>query len=534
DDVFSPIIRYGHTANYYENDKKIYFLGGVDRNNNTLADFFTLEISNITAPKFEILYPSTSPKIAFATSVIISSKIYVYGSSDGKMLNQGFLIDISISSKPTWNSLNIPAYLPPAQALSIYTNKIIGSSGDIYIFTIQSDRPKMLRYDTNTAMVEDLEINTTVDLKGNDRSKVPSSHSTATYFGNSIIYIGGKSLSKTLIPMNQILIYNISDHKLILKSVTSTDDVVGRYGHSACLVQNKIIVYGGLSENEQSLDSNNALVILEINNDSYSWRTEKIPNNQIIPYYHTATINDIYMIIAFGKDSKGDKLIGDDSLDSKLSNAQHTKRGTSTGGSASDTNFISILNVNNYEWVTSPNEETVSTKPDSNTPGSTQSSGSNSTTTSMPSPKKGSNIGSIVGGIIGGILGAALLASLVFFFYRRNNTRKRGNSESFHELTASTRQISTQQSSIPPAPTSRSLPSIPWVSPLKPNPSIQPLQAEQSAPVMLTLPLTNLNISELSSVESRQPLDSSSSAPSLLSIPLVSSNPSSPFYKYDD
>ncbi|CAG8529270.1 716_t:CDS:1, partial [Ambispora gerdemannii] len=87
---FIPSERYGHTANYNEIDNKIYFLGGVDRNNSTLADFFTLEISNslnIIAPNFEqqILNPTPPPKVAFVTSVIKNSKIYVYGSSDDTM-----------------------------------------------------------------------------------------------------------------------------------------------------------------------------------------------------------------------------------------------------------------------------------------------------------------------------------------------------------------------------------------------------------------------------------------------------------------
>ncbi|CAG8676886.1 8962_t:CDS:1, partial [Ambispora gerdemannii] len=86
---FIPSERYGHTANYNEIDNKLYFLGGVDRNNSTLADFFTLEISNslnITAPNFEpqILNPAP-PNVTFVTSVIKNSKIYVYGSSDDTM-----------------------------------------------------------------------------------------------------------------------------------------------------------------------------------------------------------------------------------------------------------------------------------------------------------------------------------------------------------------------------------------------------------------------------------------------------------------
>ncbi|CAG8531479.1 5360_t:CDS:1, partial [Ambispora gerdemannii] len=194
------------------------------------------------------------------------------------------------------------------------------------------------------------------------------------------------------------------------------------------------------------------------------------------------------------------------------SNIDHIGKNGLDGDVTSNTMFISILKVDvqnsNYTWVPVPDHNQ-----------------------SNPTSEKGKNIGGIVGGVIGGILVVALLAGLVFFFYRKMNKSKHGNSESLRGLTASTRQNSTQKSSFPPVSDSRSLPSIPWVSPLNSNTSTQSLQ---SAPVMLTPPLTNLNMSELSSVESRQPLDSNNSGPSLLSIPLVSTNPLSPFYRYDE
>ncbi|CAG8689801.1 13083_t:CDS:2, partial [Ambispora gerdemannii] len=155
---------------------------------------------------------------------------------------------------------------------------------------------EMLKYNINTKNW------TTVNIKVNDQSKLPASGFTATYLErfNSIIYIGGKSSDGNFIPMNQIWIYNISDGTLTPKNTDETI-IVGRYGHSACLVENKIIVYGGLST--PPLDSSNALVILEINDGNYNWKTPNVTSNKpiAIPYYHTATIinNDTYMIVAF-------------------------------------------------------------------------------------------------------------------------------------------------------------------------------------------------------------------------------------------
>ncbi|CAG8531520.1 5362_t:CDS:2 [Ambispora gerdemannii] len=588
---FIPSKRYGHTANYNDTENKIYFFGGALDDDSISVDFFTLEVKSLKFEQQQII--SNPPEVVFATSVINNSKIYVYKGRDGTTLYQGFFsIDIS-NEISSWKSLDRLMYNPTT------VNAIIDSSGKIYVFAIFAQQTfskslppdcKMFVYDTYRKSWNPLDPITNEDF---DRSKLPVSGFTATYLpnSNSIIYIGGKSFNGNLIPMNQIWIYSISDNKLKMSwiysisdnklTMTDTNNIDGRYGHSACLVQNKVIIYGGLST--QPLNSNNALAILDINDDEiYSWSTHKIPNNQTIPYYHTATtINDAYMLVAFGKDIVDTisyaNLFEGDQIKPWKKNHIEDKLAISTGESVSNTSFISILKVEDYTWVSSLNEETgsKSTKelPNSNMPGSTQFSGSNST-----SPKSKANVGSIVGGVIGGILGVILLAGLVFFFYRRNNTKRHRNSESFHELTASTMQNSTQQSLIS---NSQSLPSFPWESPLKPNPSIQPLQAEQSAPnsrplpsipwvnpntstqplqaeqsvpnsrslpwvnpnisaqplqaeqsalVMLIPPLTNLNMSELSSVESRQPLDSSSSGPSLLSIPLVSSNPFSPFY----
>ncbi|CAG8529289.1 717_t:CDS:2 [Ambispora gerdemannii] len=404
----------------------------------------------------------------------------------------------------------------------------------------------------------------TIDTNNHDQSKLPASGFTATYLkrSNSIIYIGGNSSDENFISMNQIWTYSISDRTLTSKN-TDENNIVGRYGHSACLVQNKIIVYGGLST--LPLDSSNALVILEINDGNYNWKTPNItPNTEPIPYYHTATIiDDTYMIVAFGKEANG-MLIGDtnqiNNSGDVISNIDQIEvKNYVNGDVTSNTKVISILKVDvqnsNYMWVTDFNQ-------------------------TNQTPKKGKNIGGIVGGVIGGILVVALLAGFVFFFYRKINKRKHRNSESFRGLTTSTRQNSTQQlsiptalnsrslpsiplnsntstqlsqaeqsapvtltsprqnstqkSSIPPASNARLLPSVPWVSSQNSNTSTQLPQAELSVPVMLTPPLTSLNMSELSSVESRRPLDSSSSGPSLLNIPLVSSNPLSPFYRHDE
>ncbi|CAG8499234.1 3210_t:CDS:2 [Ambispora gerdemannii] len=410
-DVFS---RYGHTANYNEIDKKIYFLGGLDRNDSSLIDFFTLEISsslNIT-PIFnpQNLVPPILPSVLFAASVISNSRIEVYGSSDGKMFNQGFIINIMINPS-AWTNLDMPTPNIPIPART--RNAVIDSSGNIYIFTISIEGPIMFVYNTSLESKK-------LSIDVNDQPKLLVSDYTATYYQDSIIYIGGKSTNGNFL-MNQIWIYNITKNKLTLKSVKNADNVVGRYGHSACLVQNKIIVYGGLSE--QETPPSNVLVILEIDGNNYSWRTEKIPDNQIIPYYHTATnINDIYMIIAFGRNAKTKMLIGENASSKGPGITKNFKRETS------DTNFISILNVNTYEWVTSLNEET-DTGSTKGQPGSTQSSGSNSTT-SMPSPKNGSNIGSIVGGIIGGILGTALLAFIIHKLYKN----KQKDSEDSHQV----------------------------------------------------------------------------------------------------
>ncbi|CAG8601980.1 10111_t:CDS:2, partial [Ambispora gerdemannii] len=390
-------IRYGHTANYNKIDNKLYFVGGVDRHNSTSADFFTLEISNslnITAPNFEqkILNP-TPPNVAFITSEIKNSKIYVFGSFEDTELFQGFVIDIS--SKPSWNKLDVlTAFDSPQVPQERTMNAIVDSIGKIYVFgkfiqqpspqsqstsqqsspqpqsTSQQSFPEQTYFQTSVSRIPaggpsdelprpthdissvkspeqstqskltpklkaplqqrapDLQqtssamfiynINTETwiivnikNIKDYDQFKLPASDFTATYLkvSNSIIYIGGKSSDGSFIPMNQIWIYSISDRTLTSKN-TDENNIVDRYRHSACLVQNKIIVYGGLST--PPLDSSNALVILEIDDGNYNWKTPKVTSNTqpiVIPYYHTATIiDDTYMIVAFEANGM---LIGD-------------------------------------------------------------------------------------------------------------------------------------------------------------------------------------------------------------------------------
>ncbi|CAG8800743.1 1025_t:CDS:2, partial [Dentiscutata erythropus] len=161
-----------------------------------------------------------------------------------------------------------------------------------------------------------------------------------------------------------------------------TSNLETRYGHSAALTSDgRIIVYGG--QNFNGFTPSPVLIVLDTN--TYKWTsptTSGSPEPEPVTY-HSADIYDKYMIIAFGN----------------LTSTVFDPTGP--------TSQIYILDVDNYEWISSYTYKSpTTTTPDK--PNSTSGS-INSTTNTGGGDGFGSKTIGIIVAICVGSIGVCIL-----------------------------------------------------------------------------------------------------------------------------
>ncbi|CAG8506049.1 1375_t:CDS:2 [Ambispora gerdemannii] len=491
-----PPPRYGHTANFIEKERKIYFIGGINANNPSLVlDVLVLDLSsNVSVQSIpSAITVSGYTPVAWGTSVVDGTKIFYFG---------GVIFNISSSIFPAVNPprarRNLNSVLDQNKKWHIY-----GGSDNI----LDDPRNLMLTplslIPTHDLNVHYLDFSTTNEFTFIDKPKPETSsikvryEYTATAIGNNIIYIGGKTAPSTFVGMDEIWIFNsdTSEWKKA-KNVFKSELVPKRGGHTAVKLNNtSILIYGGYSD-PSIMNNNNAVALLRIQNFEDFTSTWSLPVTDTpypIPYWHTATIYDRYMIVAYGKFPDASTPV--DAAATSGATVGATSGATVGATVVTPSTTITILDTRDLKWVQAINQSLIN-----------QTGGPNGNTsdqdTSVPeknnvSGGKKNNTGSIVGGVIGGLLGVALLAALGFFYYRKKNTQAQ-----IFGWPKKTIQSNGEPKAVVKE---RSLPNIP----------IQP--------VLLTPPLTNLNTSSLPSVESRKPLDVASPGPTLLHVPLFSS-----------
>ncbi|KAG9285307.1 hypothetical protein G9A89_001441 [Geosiphon pyriformis] len=235
-----------------------------------------------------------------------------------------------------------------------------------------------------------------------------------------IIFLGGRTYADTWIEMDKIWIFDTKTNLWKQRNATFEENrpIVHRGFHSAVLAPNnrEIIVYGGYSDS--ALQNLNALVVL--NTDDWEWSIPDVTNSKEftpIPFGHSATIYDHYMIIAFGASQANNNFPITDKV-------------------------ISILDIENnkYEWVDDLRER--------------------------PRHRgRKRKLGAILGGTFGSIGGLLLIMALVWLFIRRrrlNNNREQiismnpttpansSNRRLFTTPGSSNRPLNTSSQFVPP------------------------------------------------------------------------------------
>ncbi|CAB5180123.1 unnamed protein product [Rhizophagus irregularis] len=216
---------------------------------------------------------------------------------------------------------------------------------------------------------------------------------TATLANGIIYYIGGVQMNNFYASMSNIYRYNTISNIWSLE-VTTGNTPDRRAGHSAVLVENNICIFGGAFFGLSPKES-----IAMLNTSTLEWsiphfNNPRRPNMPTLPnlFYHTATLVDKRMLVAFGNDTD---------------NPINGYRGL---------NFdFYIFDFNNNEWYITTADEL--TNPSSNIPKLFSSSTSAGISSNRPA---------IIGSSVLGVL-VLMVGILIFVYYRRKKNQSKGD-----------------------------------------------------------------------------------------------------------
>ncbi|CAG8664480.1 7241_t:CDS:2, partial [Ambispora gerdemannii] len=391
--------RYAHNANLI--DSRIYYLGGIDERDKLLDDFFFLDVSggtNFNDYSFQNFpVDRANPGISWGATITTQhSIIYLYGGLKAnnevwQLANNSYSIDVKNS--PLWTEKEIPLETGPAGRRSM--TSIIDKAGIMYVFggsnqTINGvtrgnyDRT-MYKFDTATGLWSQAPLRTS----GIDSTTLPGFDYSATLLDDGKnIYIGGQLANGVYLDMNKIWSYNTINDQWTLNRAGGIS-VTARASHSAVLANDRtsIIIYGGWGEPNPITDDQ-ALIILDTT--TWTWSKPSITNPSLTRHAHTATLYKNYMIVAFGAHQ--------DKFDSQIISS----------------NFISILDISKFKWVTSIDNNQTNSLPNNQTSNPPSSSSDNS----------GSRLAIIIGASAAGFVGFTILIIAGVLLYRHLDQKK--------------------------------------------------------------------------------------------------------------
>ncbi|RIA95403.1 hypothetical protein C1645_734025 [Glomus cerebriforme] len=278
----------------------------------------------------------------------------------------------------------------------------------------------------NTIVSNDLNILDTINLNWGVGSLInappPVSKHTATLINGVIYFIGGMLQNNIHALMTDIYQYDIVTDTWSLQIATLTLGAVPgpRVGHSAVLVGNKICIFGGI---HYSVSPNGPIAMLDTT--TLIWSIPQFENSMIplVPnlVYHTATMVDNFMFVAFGNDTNVPE------------------------GAFGLNNDFYIFDFSNFTWFSLTAQETANLNSKSSNPSPSPStnvpkspippiSTINTATKSTSAAATSSNVNSgaeqqssnkvIVGLSVGlGAVGIAAVAAFSVLFYRRKKNR---------------------------------------------------------------------------------------------------------------
>ncbi|RIB25163.1 hypothetical protein C2G38_2278112 [Gigaspora rosea] len=325
--VFIPNGRWFHSSVLI--DKKLYFKGGNKLSNNSnealTNELFYLDVSkpftttdNVSIPWIDLTYTG-GPLKGEATACIGGknhNKIFEFGGYS--LLNQSFanqslvksfvnqsFVNQYDTSKQQWSSIESIESVGPGYRQDISCANF--NSGLIAIFSGLS----------NPVPINDLWIFNTLTLSWNLSNAVNPppqrfGYCAITLPDENILYLGGIKFNdlyddSSYMPMNILPLYNTTSHMWKNMNISGPIPSARTYFSAILTPDRRVIIFGGCTKGVPRGD----LWILDT--VVFQWSIGKILNSieGLVLCGHTATLVEIYMIVAFGSFLNG-------SLSSKL------------------------------------------------------------------------------------------------------------------------------------------------------------------------------------------------------------------------
>ncbi|CAB4415155.1 unnamed protein product [Rhizophagus irregularis] len=388
---FIPGPRTGHTATLIGN--KIYFIGGYNFSIPKESDVFYYDGNKLAWVEVnsQVSGQDADMPLQFGHTANIGGPkqdlIFIIG---GDRFSTVYQLDTKT------NKIITPIILGDFPIIdNLIFMSAVSYKGIIYLFGgVEIDEAGKLNLYNNHFIFDTINLNWKV---GSFIDAPPPRYKhTATLVDEIIYYIGGIQMINSYASYASMsIIFRYSTISNTWFSKVATGNTPGlRDGHSAVLVEGKIYIFGGAYFGSSPTES---IAMLDTNNLEWSipsFKNPRRPNMPTLPnlVYHTATLVDKRMFVAFGNDT--DNVVN--------------------GYKGLNTDFY-IFDFNNFEWYIATADEL--TNPSSNIPKLFSSSAG------MPSSKL-----AIIGLSVGIVLSIlAVVGILVFVYYRRKKNQSEGD-----------------------------------------------------------------------------------------------------------
>lgn len=227
--------RYGHRVNKI-NDV-LYLFGGYDGDEH-LEDLWKLDLRNQSESQnwtlVNVSGACPGPR-ALHLSITVDDKIYVFGGrNDTHALNDFWMLEVT-NDTVRWTQLEdapIKAFDAGGVILGSDENKtlyVIGGRNET------SDITDILTYDFN--------LNQWQVITPSNQIQPRSGHSVVV-MNDTIVLFGGFSLEDNSFP-SDVMVFDVNEKSWTPMQLGESITPVGRYGHSANLIDNQMAVFGG-------------------------------------------------------------------------------------------------------------------------------------------------------------------------------------------------------------------------------------------------------------------------------------------------
>ena len=311
----SPPARDSHSVILYKNEMLIFGGSGSGKKLNDTWSF------NFDHKKWtKIIYNSVpngcvhgaspgvsttpSPREGHCVALVNNYYMMVYGGLDEneKDINTIHLFDLRNNIWILAKSVGEEPKLRDSQSCTMINNTgyIFGGQGenderfnDMYQLNFDIDETK-----------QKYEVKWSQEITKGIKPSVRTSHSSVGYKNQFIFIIGGEGENQ--VPLNDVWIYDIISKEYSQLTINNSNGFEGRFCHSSCLLNDTIVIYGGMKNAEETLDNLSVLCLDDkikgrsemntgVSNEDVEMKCEEIKHDDIQNNHSNEGNNNLLM-----------------------------------------------------------------------------------------------------------------------------------------------------------------------------------------------------------------------------------------------